>query len=302
MVGIGHTIFLTTCLLSHALAFELIPAVFTPFSDDGSAVDLSLVPSYASFLSESQNISTVFISGTNGESLSLALEERKALVDAWAATEQRIIVMVSAESVKEAVDFAGYVRSSAEKNENIVGVAAMSSSFFKPGTAQDLVDYVKPIAEASGEKLPLYYYHIPSMTGATIDMGDFQDLAVSQIPTFSGLKYTDTDLFTLRKTIISAPSGVTHFFGKDEILLSGLAVGSAAAVGSTYNFMAPVAYQAAGSFFAGDLAAAQSSQDEIVRCVDAFLPYSGIPAQKAIMKMVGMDLGLTVRPPLRSLT
>ena len=278
------------------------PPVFTPFTADGSSVDLSLIPPYASFLRSSQNITTVFVSGTNGESLSLGLSERKSLVDAWSATSQDVIVMVSAESVSEASDLAGYVAAAASKRPNIVAVAAMSSSFFKPATAQDLVDYVKPIASAAGGDLPLYYYHIPSMTGATVDMAEFQSLAISQIPTFAGLKYTDTDLFTLRKTVLAAPPDVTHFFGKDEILLSGLAVGANAAVGSTYNFMAPTAYSAATSFFSGDLSTATHYQDKIVSVVSAFLPYSGIPAQKAIMKMVGMDVGLAVRPPLRALT
>ena len=301
MISFGYRTIILAWIASLASSFELIPAVFTPFGGDYTTIDLSLIPSYADFLNSKQNISTVFISGTNGESLSLSLSERKLLVDAWSATCQDVIVMVSAESIVESQELGSYVATAAQSSSNVVGAAAMSSSFFKPSSPQDLVNYVAPIA-ASVAPLPLYYYHIPSMTGAYVDVEDFQDLAVDQIPNFAGLKYTDTDLFTLRKTIISAPPGVTHFFGKDEILLSGLAVGSAAAVGSTYNFMAPTAYESAHFFFKGDLALAQSAQDKIVDCVEAFLPYSGIPAQKAIMKMIGMDLGLAVRPPLRSLT
>jgi len=66
-------------------SFELIPAVFTPYNSD-LTIDYEKIQAYATFLSEKQNITTVFISGTNGESLSLSFSERKQLVDAWAKT------------------------------------------------------------------------------------------------------------------------------------------------------------------------------------------------------------------------
>jgi len=281
-------------------SFELIPAVFTPYNSD-LTIDYEKIQAYATFLSEKQNITTVFISGTNGESLSLSFSERKQLVDAWAKTSQKIIVMVSAESIVDAISLSSYVSKVSSSNPNIIGIAAMSPSFFKPSSAQDLIDYLLPIASAS-PNLDFRYYHIPSMTGLTISMTSFQTLASSQIKNFKGIKYTDTDLFTLRKCVKNANEGVTHYFGKDEILITGIQTGAKSAVGSTYNFMGPVGYEIVSSFFDADLEKAGEKQDEIVEVVEAWGDLEGIPAQKAIMEMVGMDLGRGVRPPLRSLT
>ena len=52
------------------------------------------------------------------------------------------------------------------------------------------------------------------------------------------------------------------------------------------------------------LAAARSPQNfqsQITLLINTMLPYGGIPAQKAIVKMLGLDLG-PVRLPLQSLT
>ena len=296
--------FLTLLLLSLPtllFSFELIPAVFTPYNSD-LTIDYEKIQDYATFLSEKQNITTVFISGTNGESLSLSLSERKQLVDTWAAqTSLKIIVMVSAESIADSISLSSYVSKVSSSNPNIIGIAAMSPSFFKPSSAQDLIDYLSPIASAS-PSLDFRYYHIPSMTGLTISMTSFQTLAQSQIKNFKGIKYTDTDLFTLRKCVRNANEGVTHYFGKDEILITGIQTGAKSAVGSTYNFMGPLGYEIVTSFFDNDFETATEKQDGIVEVVEAWGDLEGIPAQKAIMEMVGMDLGRGVRPPLRSLT
>lgn len=291
---------LLTALPVLTSSFELIPAVFTPFTEDGS-IDYPKIEPYFTFLKEQQNISTVFISGTNGESLSLSLEERKRLTDEWAQTSSNVIVMVSSESIVDSVELSSYVKTVSETNSNIISVAAMSSSFFKPSTAQDLVDYLKPMAEAAAP-LPFRYYHIPSMTGVSIDMIEFQDLVEDQIDTFVGIKYTDTDLFTLRKLILNKGEGVEHFWGKDEILITGIATGATSAVGSTYNFMGRTGYDIVNAFLTADLPSAQSQQDKIVNVVSSWGNLGGIPAQKAIMQMVGMDLGRGVRTPNRALT
>ncbi|GMI27856.1 hypothetical protein TeGR_g10417 [Tetraparma gracilis] len=167
--------------------FTLIPAVFTPFSEGGSP-NYGLVKKYSEFLHLSQNISTVFVGGTNGESLSLSLTERTKLLDAWASTQQDVIMMVGAESVEDATELAAYTAKVAKKNSNVIGVAAMASSFFKPGSVSELVEFMKPIAAAAAP-LSFKYYHIPSMTNVEgIDMGEFFAAAKESIPTFTGIK------------------------------------------------------------------------------------------------------------------
>ena len=80
-----------------------------------------------------QGIRTVFVSGTNGESLSMTVQERKDLLNAWVSVsvnvlqgELKVIMMVGAESYVDTVDLAGYTKSLSDENPGvIVGTAAM---------------------------------------------------------------------------------------------------------------------------------------------------------------------------------
>ena len=51
-----------------------------------------------------------------------------------------------------------------------------------------------------------------------------------------------------------------YVFGRDEILLSGLRHGAPGAVGSTYNYAAPLYHRIMRAFAAGDVAAAEQDQ------------------------------------------
>jgi N-acetylneuraminate lyase len=214
-------------------------------------------------------------------------------------------MMIGAESIEDAKELGRYSSELAKTNPNVVGVAAMASSFFKPTSAQELVNFIAPLALAAAP-LPFKYYHIPSMTNiAGISMHEFFDLAVVEIPTFSGIKYTDTDLFDMRrcvqKVIANGDDTVEIFFGKDEILTAGLVTGATSAVGSTYNFMAGSALSAVDAYKSGNHEKATAFQDRIVDVVSAWDGMEGIPAQKAIMRMLGVELG-GVRPPLTALS
>ena len=61
----------------------LVAAAHTPFSADG-ALNLAIVEKQAEHLHRN-GVSAVFIGGTTGESTSLTVEERSALVEVWAA-------------------------------------------------------------------------------------------------------------------------------------------------------------------------------------------------------------------------
>ena len=53
--------------------------------------------------------------------------------------------------------------------------------------------FFAPIAEAA-PGLPFYIYHIPGLSGVTIDPADQIEACAAQIPSFAGMKFTDPDL------------------------------------------------------------------------------------------------------------
>ena len=76
----------------------LVAAVFSPF-DENYQLDTSIVSCQAKYLN-STGVSWIFVSGTTGESVSLSLDERKSLIDAWVdiapTYDMNVIVMVGA--------------------------------------------------------------------------------------------------------------------------------------------------------------------------------------------------------------
>jgi N-acetylneuraminate lyase len=86
------------------------------------------------------------------------------------------------------------------------------------------------------------------------------------------------------------------------MLLSGLAMGAQGAIGSTYNYAAPVYHRIIAAFARGDLAAAQAEQARANAMIAVLIRHGGMPpAGKAFMKAIGLDCGGS-RLPLRSLT
>jgi N-acetylneuraminate lyase len=286
----------------------LVPAVFTPFDQNG-ALNTKAIQSYCDFLLKN-NITTVFISGTNGESLSTTFAERKQVIDAWVTASVRsgsrmsIIVHVGSESIMDAMDLAEYTQFQASATPGVItAIASQPPSFFRPSTIDALIRFLAPVAAKCS--LPLYYYHIPSLSNVNLPMDQFVTAARAAIPTFNGVKYTDPDTYTYSKVLreMNPPNKPgTVFFGKDEMFLSAISMGGNKFVGSTYNFLAPCAYRMASFYYQGNMTHAQMEQARVQTVVDLILPNgAAIAAQKAIMKMKGIDLG-SVRPPLPFLT
>ena len=88
-------------------------------------------------------------------------------------------------------------------------------------------------------------------------------------------------------------------FGRDEILLAGLGFGAAGAVGSTYNFAAPLYLGLMRAFAAGDLETARREQARAREFIGVLHRHGGLVAGKAAMKFIGLDCG-SVRLPLRT--
>lgn len=274
----------------------LTAAPHTPFLDDGS-LNLDAIGQQAEWLA-AQGVSGVFVCGTTGEGTSLTLPERMAVAERWvaeAAGRLKVVVHVGHNSVADACALAAHAR-----GLNPFAVGAMPPSFFKPPTVEALVETCVPIAAAAAP-LPFYYYHIPSMTGVSLSMVRFLDLAGARIPTFRGIKYTHNDLMEYRQCLVLQEGRFDIPFGRDEILLSALVVGAQGAVGSTYNYAAPIYLDMMRAFKSGDLRAAQRRTDQVARLVEVLRELGEIAAAKAIMTALGIECG-PPRPPLRPLT
>lgn len=276
--------------------FALIAAPFTAMHPDG-AVNLAAVPAQAQLLI-ANGVDGVFVCGTTGESMSLSVDERMQVAAAWrraAGGRLKLFVHVGHTSLEEARRLARHA-----EEIGADAISAMAPCFFRPRSIEDLVAFCAEVA-AAAPHTPFYYYHIPSMTGVDLPMYDFLQAARERIRTLAGIKFTSENLMDFLRCVHLDEGRYDMLFGRDEILLAGMAVGAKGAVGSTYNFAAPYYRAVIEAFHAGDLAAARRAQAKAAEVVAAFQKFGSVAAQKAIMRMIGVDCG-PVRPPLRDLS
>jgi N-acetylneuraminate lyase len=280
----------------HPLITGLVAAPFTPLLPD-EKLNLRMIPRYAAHLARDR-VSGAFICGTTGEGSSLTTAERMQVAVAWRkarAPQLKVIVHVGHNCRADSQALAHHAQ--------VVGldaIATVAPSFFRPANIADLVDWCAPIA-SSAPKLPFYYYHLPSMAGSDFPMVDFLKEAARKIPTFAGIKFTHGNLMDYANTLETAGNRYSVLAGRDEILLSYLALGAGGAVGSTYNYAAPIYRQLMSAHAAGDLKAARKWQALARRLVGVIGKSGELSANKAIMSFVtGINCG-PVRLPLRTL-
>jgi N-acetylneuraminate lyase len=139
------------------------------------------------------------------------------------------------------------------------------------------------------------------MTGVNLPMHRLLEEAAPRIPNLRGLKYTHSNLMEFQQCLAAADGKFDMLFGQDEILLAALAVGASGAVGSTYNYAAPLYLRMIEAFRAGNLLEAQRCARRAVALVDVLMEFGPMAAGKAIMSLCGVDCG-PVRPPLPNLS
>lgn len=281
---------------SFARIHGLVAATHTPFKADLS-LDIDRVDRQAEhFLSN--NIHHVFICGTTGECPSLTLEERKAMTQRWtdvaSGTALKVIVHVGSTCLETAMDLARHAR-----EKGAAGIAAFAPHYFKPANVQALTHWCGSIARNAPD-LPYYFYDIPSLTGVSLSMADLLQGIREPIPNFAGIKYTNDDLTMIQRLLHEFDGAFDILWGRDETLLAGLALGIQGAVGSTYNFSAPTAHAIVEAFNRSDLETARREQFRLVRQIRILDAHGYMPAAKAFMGLLGVEVG-PPRPPLSPL-
>lgn len=273
----------------------LVAAPFTPLRPDGQ-VAFETIPRLATLL-QRNGAGAAFVCGTTGEGPSLASEERRQVAAAWrtAMPGGKLVVHVGHLSLPESQALARHAQSIGAD-----AIATLAPHFFKASRAEELVAWCANVASAA-PALPFYYYHMPSMTGVPVTAIDFLRHAVDRIPSLAGVKFTHEDLEEYAACRAFAPERYHILFGRDEMLLSGLRLGAPGAVGSTYNYAAPLYLAVMKAFAAGDNAAAEQGQARAREFIGIMNRYGGLPAGKTIMKFIGVDCG-PVRLPLANLT
>lgn len=266
---------------------QFVAATHTPFHADGSLAP-EVVSTQAAFLA-ANGIGTVFVTGSTGECHALTSAERLTLYEAWAEAGPAHGLTVIAHVGGNALDdVRRWARHAQELGLSAIG--AIPPSYDKPRTIDDLIAWCAAVADAAPD-LPFYYYSFPAMTGVSLPMERFIVEAPPRIPTLAGIKFTNPDLVSYRRTLDAAGDRFDLPWGVDEALLAGLALGARGAVGSTYNFAPQLSVLLRQAFERGDLEEARHRQSRSIALIDAIAATGYMGTAKALMARLGVPVG-----------
>lgn len=284
-------------MLNHKLN-GLVSAPFTPLDTNGE-LNTAIIPEYYASLKRNGVIGA-FICGSTGEGVSLTFEEKVSTLKAWAEVTKgdddfTLMMFLGGTNIKECRELAAI----AEK-EGVDAISFTSPYYFKPADAEQLALSCKAVAEAA-PNTAFYYYHIPVLTGGNFAMLDLLKLVDDMIPTFKGIKYTHEDFMDFLSCMNFKEGKYDMLWGRDENMLSALALGCRGAVGSTYNYAAPLYHSLTEAFDAGDLKTANELQQKSIDMIRLLGKYGGIATGKAYMKMINLDCG-EFRLPIKNMS
>jgi len=263
----------------------LVVATFTPMKSDG-AIDLQRIAAVCDFVL-GQGVDGLFVCGSTGESPSLTIDERMVVAETYievAAKRVPLVVHVGHNSLSDARTLAAHAQQLGAD-----AIAVVPPSYYPLKSIETLVECLQHIADAAPET-PLYYYHIPSITGVDLSMIELLERAES-LPTLVGIKFSAPQFDELAACVEYGSRRYNILFGCDELLLTGLQAGVDGAVGSTYNFMAPHYRRVIDAYQSGKMDEAKEHQAVATGRVEEILRHGGHNALKAAMGILGVDCG-----------
>lgn len=265
----------------------ILPALVTPFNEDNKTINVEQTKRLLD-LHLSQGAEGFYILGGTGEGVLMGREEREVMCETvvkHVAGRKPIINHIAAGVMNDAIELAKH----AEK-AGVDAIAAIPPSMFYY-REDDIFDYYKKLA--ASVSIPLIIYYFP---GAQKDMSAKLISRIFEIDNVTGVKWSSNNFFELMKLKEMTHGEMNIINGPDELLVSGLAAGADAGIGSTYNAMLPQFVQIYNSFKNGDTAKALEIQCKVNKIIDVMIKYSVIPAVKYTMGMLGYDVGNATFP------
>lgn len=265
----------------------ILPALVTPFCEDNKTIHVDAAKKLID-LHLAQGANGFYILGGTGEGLAMARKEREIVCEtvvAHVAGRKPVINHIAAMNFHEAVELA--------KHAERTGCDAIASvpPYFFYYDENDMFQYYKKLAESVS--IPLIIYYHPA---AQKDMSAKLIARIFEIDNVTGVKWSSRDFYELIKLKDMTHGEMNIINGPDELLVSGLAAGADAGIGSTYNVMLPEFVQIYNHMMNGEIAQAQELQRKVNKVIDVMIRYEVIPSVKYALTMMGIDVGEATFP------
>ena len=274
---------------------QVVAATVTPFTEGGERLLLDWIPQHLAYL-EHRGADGALALGTNGEGVSLSLQERKDVIDAVVTHRGRLFIMfgTGCASLPETAELSRYA---IEKGADAVLI--VPPFYFKELDPQGLIDYYSAVLDVLPKERKVLLYNIPDTSGVEISH-ELLDALVERFPErLLGIKDTSVRLERTRRYVERYPQLAVYYGGDSNIAkaVQVEVIGTISSIANVFPELVADIFKADAS--GGNVAAAQAEVDRARRA------FSPLPSHSAIKHLLHLVAGLPltyVRPPLRDLT
>lgn len=266
----------------------ILPALVTPFTDDGKKVNEEALRSLVARCIE-LGVSGVVPCGTTGEFVNLTIEERKRVIDVVIDEVNGKVAVVAgtgASGTDQAIEMTKYAKDAGADAALIV-----TPYYLKP-TDRGIYEHYDAIA--SQVDLPIILYNIPQVTGLPLPWQMVEDLA--QIPNIVAVKDSSGQLSFILAVLEKVRDKINVLCGHDEVVVGALAAGCSGAILASANFMPDIWVRLYNAIQKGDLQTARELQYKVQK-IARIIAKSGPVGTKEALNMMGLKVG-PVRLPL----
>lgn len=266
----------------------IIPALITPLKEDNKTVNEQSLRDLTEFLLQ-QGADGFYIVGSTGEGLVLEEKERRKVCEIVVDQVKKrkpVICHTAAMNFEEAVRLSKH----AEKT-GADAISAIPPIFFHY-REEDICSYYKTLAESTG--LPFIMYNHFAANGGL--RAETVARLYKEVENITGVKWTVNDYYELAKLKDITHGEMNIINGPDEMLLSGLAAGADAGIGTTYNVMLPEFLEIYKNFTEGNMEKAGEIQRKVNRVIQVMIKHEVIPATKEMCTKMGFASGNATYP------
>ena len=265
----------------------IMPALITPLNEDGKTVNEESARGLIEYLIN-QGADGFYVLGSTGEGLVLDESERMKMLEIsvdQVKGRKPIICHTAAMNFSEAVRLSKH----AEK----VGADALSAipPIFFHYRDEDIYNYYKSLA--SSTNLPFVMYNHPSANGG---MSAETVAKIFEIDNITGVKWTVNNYYEMMRLKDITNGEINIINGPDEMLISGLAAGADAGIGTTYNVMLPQYLKIYKYFTEGNVEEARKIQYKVNRVIKCMAKNEVISAVKSMCSLLGFPAGEATYP------
>jgi 4-hydroxy-tetrahydrodipicolinate synthase len=271
-------------------------AVLTPLNKNRS-IDFRLLIDHCKWLLEN-GCNGLTLLGTTGEANSFSLKERLQYLRKIAASDlplENIIIGTGSCSVPETT-----VLSKESIECGFGGQLVLPPFYYKPVMDDGLFAYFSElIKEIKEDRLRIYLYHIPRLTGIDFSMHLLGRLQEAFPVLIAGIKDSGGE-WNHTEAILQTFPALEVFAGSERFLLYTLRAGGMGCISATTNLTSQLAGEVYEQFLSGGGMENQQSLTKIREVMEGF-PF--IPALKFLMsETTGIEQWRFMRPPNSPLT